>query len=130
MSYGAPVGTPPDFADGISFCQLDAGDLNKFIMVGFLFSHSNVNDPTGTYNINPNANGYFYSDINVYQNSLIIVSNHWYNWESYHLISGTFTITRVNKPWKFRIDVDAIAENGWVIKGCYDGGGYYSSDYD
>ena len=125
-SMGAPVGTPSDFSGGISLLFLDAGDVNKQIYVSLEFSHNNENDPTGTYNINPNANGFFYPDINVYQNTLVINCR----LPSYQLTSGTITITRVNKPTKFRIDVDVITENGWVIKGCYDGGKYFICDYD
>ena len=126
-SMGAPVGTPQDFSGGISICGLETGDINKYIQVCFSFSHSDENSPTGTYNINPNANGYFYPDITVYVNYLRVNQSATF----YKLTYGTFTITRVNKPHKFRIDVDAVAENGYIIKGCYDGGeGWFSCDYD
>jgi hypothetical protein len=47
----------------------------------------------------------------------------------YQIVSGTLTIERVNEPYKFKVCVDYIDENGEHLAGCFDGG-LYTVDYE
>jgi hypothetical protein len=90
-----------------------------------MYLHPDKNDPTGTYYINPNANHYYQEGENVYQNVCfygLVPQN------IASLVSGSITIARVDKPYKFKIDVDVVDENGRQIQGCFDGLDY-SGDY-
>ena len=47
------------------------------------------------------------------------------------LTTGTITITKVNEPWRYKIDVDAVAKNGYEIKGSFTGNYmHFSFGYD
>ena len=47
------------------------------------------------------------------------------------LETGTITITKVNQHWRYRIDVDVVARNGYNIKGSFTGNYiHFSFGYD
>jgi len=47
------------------------------------------------------------------------------------LRSGTITITKVNKQWRYKVDVDVVDENGYEIKGSFTGNYmHFSFGYD
>jgi len=120
-----PFGLPSDYNGGMSWVQVEAGTVSKCYIVSMLYTHPDANDPTGTYYINPNANGYYQVGENAYQNDCS------YNGLTYiDLASGSITITRVNKPQKFKIDVDVTDINGRQIQGSWDGGVMWKCDYD
>ena len=108
--------------------QMDAGDIynNLRVSLGFLLNKNS--DITGTYHINPNAKGYISSAVDgVYQNTCgyknYPVEGHTLQYSvDTGLVSGTIIISRVNEQWRYRIDVDVVAKNGFEIKGCFNGG--------
>jgi hypothetical protein len=120
-----PVGLPDDYAGGLTMLQVEAGEKNEAYVVNIMYLHPDENDPTGTYYINPNANYYYQEGENVYQN-YCYYSLAPQNFTS--LVSGSITITRVNKPYKFKIDVDVTDRKGGQIQGCFDGIDYWG-DY-
>jgi len=121
-----PFGLPSDYNGGMSWVQVEAGSTIKGYMVNMLYLHPNVNDPTGTYYVNPNANGYYQEGESAYQN----ICEYNKNFNGIQLASGYITITRVNKPYKFKIDVDVTDINGRHIQGSWDGGVMWKCDYD
>jgi len=108
--------------------QMDAGDIYNRLSVslGFLL-HIEDSDITRVYHINPNPTGNpnnatdgVYSNFCIYKNYPAEGDNS--GAFGINLTSGTITISRVNEKWQYRIDVDVIAENGYQIKGCFNGG--------
>ena len=121
--WAGPVGLPSNYNGGNTSLTLQAGEMNDGYIVSMHYLHPNKNDPTGTYYMNPNANGYYKPGEIIYQNDCsynITYAN------SRQLVSGSITITRVNKPHKFRIDVDVTDEKGGHIQGCFDGGAMFT----
>lgn len=124
-----PIGLPSDYAGGATMVQVEAGERYDGYTVNMMYLHPDKNDPTGTYYVNPDADGYYHEGEIVYQNYCLykLLITTWLDTKI--LASGTITITRVNKPWKFRIDVDVTDKEGGHIKGFFDGG-EYRGDYD
>ena len=121
---GRPWGLPSDYSGGNTWVQVEAGTLNQSYIVNIQYTHPDANDPTGTYYINPNANGYYQEGENAYQNLCS------YGYSYINLVSGFITITRVDKPHKFKIDVDVTDINGGHIQGSWDGGVMWRCDYE
>ena len=118
---------PADYLGGITWVIVyNRYDRLSDIKINIIYRHPDPNDFTGVYHINPNANGLYNPDSymiqNIYEKSLDSI---------YWLVSGTLTVTRVDKPWSFKIDVDVVSENGEVIQGSFDGGSvcFYNYDY-
>jgi len=123
------LGVPEDYSGGITWLSVFSGDRLNGKAVNIIYSHSNPNDFTGVYYVNPNANGKYNSDGLAIQNAydkhgVQSIQN------KYKLVSGTFKVTQVNKPWQFKIDIDVVAENGDIIQGSFDGGEIWFSGYD
>jgi len=107
-------GTPhplPQGYNGATMLCVATGDIYYGITFFLKYMHPEFDDPTGTYSITGN-------DIiqKIYTPNVTGFGT------SIKLVSGTFTVTRVNKPWKFRVDIDVVDEKGRVIQGCFDGG--------
>jgi len=124
--WAGPVGLPSSYSGGNTWVQVEAGEKNDGYMVNMLYLHPDKNDPTGTYYVNPNANGYYREGEIVYQN---LCSYNISQTNTRQLLSGSITITRVDKPWKFRIDVNVTDEDGGHIQGCFDGVDMWLSGY-
>ena len=121
---GRPWGLPSDYSGGNTWVQVEAGTIYQSYIVSMLYTHPNANNPTGIYYVNSNANGYYQEGESAYQNECS------YTGLSYiKLESGFITITRVDKPYKFKIDVDVTDINGGHIQGSFDGG-HIISDYE
>jgi hypothetical protein len=117
-SPGFPYGLPENYDGGITWIELRAGDWVSGMEVNIIFLHSELNDFTGVHYAN---------------SSLTLQSMYYKNLEDRNhmrLVSGTFTVTRVDdKPYKFKIDVDVAAANGDIIQGSFDGGEIWFSGY-
>jgi len=106
-------GTPrplPEGYLGATLLGIESGDVYNCIRIFLKYMHPESDNPTGTYSITGN-------DIiqRIYYTTFL-------GFNSIKLVSGTFTITQVDKPHKYRVDIDVIDENGRVIQGCFDGG--------
>jgi len=122
-------GLPEDYSGGLTWLTVSSGDILLGMTVNIICLRPSPNDFTGVYEVNPNANGRYSPDGSAIQNGYdkkgtLGVQN------EYKLISGTFIVTRVDKPWRFKIDVDVVAENGDIIQGSFDGGEIWFSGYD
>jgi hypothetical protein len=120
----------------ITTIQLDAGDKYAIITTSLtIIKPENDNGITGIYQVYP-TQGVEYA-IN---NGLNLLHS-WCSYQDYpveedsrygvrfkQLNSGTITITRVNEAWKYKIDVDVIAVNGYEIKGSFNGEHMYFFD--
>ena len=101
----------PQGYNGATMLAFLAGDADYGIAFFLKYMHENPNSPTGTYSV---VGNHMIQDIYYPYSSERINPK--------HLVSGTFTVTRIDKPHKYRVDIDVVDENGRVIQGCFDGG--------
>jgi len=117
----------------VSFIQLDAGYLIKNdtetisvkLTVGLdIIKPENNNGITGVHHVYEHAgreyaiaNGFDVCGNYCSYKDYPIKDNLPYGVQFMQLQSGTITITRVNEPYKYRVDVDVVAANGYKIKG-------------
>jgi len=113
----------------ITVVQLDAGDTKNNLTVSIsIIKPENNNGITGVHQVYYNAHIAYAID------NGLEVCNNWCSYKNYpvednlpygvnfmELNTGTITVMRVNKPWKYEIDVDVVAANGYEIKGSYTG---------
>ena len=107
----------PNYTGGVTMLSVEGGDASYCIRFFFIYMHENPDTPTGTYSIT--------GDNIIQRIYLKSIFSDTYT----YLVSGTFTVTRVDKPHKYRVDIDVVDENGRVIQGCFDGG-HIISDYE
>ncbi|MDR0829632.1 MAG: hypothetical protein LBN95_05935 [Prevotellaceae bacterium] len=119
---------PADYSGGMTWLYLESGDVLNGKRINIIFLHSNANDFTGTYSVDANANGSYREGKDMIQNIVELYPKR--SQYDPKLISGTFTISKVDKPWHFKIDVDVVDDLGDIIQGSFDGGQITFSDYD
>jgi len=96
----------------VTAVQLDAGYKSVTLSVGVQIAKpENDNVFTGVYYFNE-------SGWCSYTNYPEPTSGSW-GVQFMPLSTGTITITRVDEPWRYRIDVDVVAKNGYKITGSF-----------
>jgi len=118
---------PADYSGGVTWLNIHYGYVLYWNKVNIMYLHPNPNDFTGVYYINPNANGIYNPDSYIIQN---LYEKGFGSENTYQLVSGTITVTRVDKPWSFKIDVDVVASDGNLIQGTFGDGEVIQDSFD
>ncbi|MDR0829633.1 MAG: hypothetical protein LBN95_05940 [Prevotellaceae bacterium] len=111
---------------GLTYMGITAGDCTflgtydkSYVRkISMVFTQPDIDDPTGTYNFADNC----------FQHKYVQYSRDGI-FPMYQIVSGTLTIERVDKSYKFKICVDYVDETGDKVSGCFDGG-LMSTDYE
>lgn len=92
--------------------QYNSGDANNEIQINARLITNNPTDATGIYQFE-NDGHCIYTNY-PYEGSTAKMSQ-------FIKFTGTIIVTRVNEPWKYKVDIDVVSEKGVAIKGSFDG---------